>query len=300
MSPREQIAAASDPAEARNASPAADVSAQPTPPAKSKRRQLYVFLIAADLVVLFIYFFLVPKDTWESYDARLRSIASLAGSLIAYLGLSALLQRYVAKFSFIDQTAFRAIVWFVTPILWAAILPVWSVHLIIRPRQMSPMEVQISSQTAVSGAAPGQTKTASTAIYRYCEVSPSERTATSDETICAFGQLLLRPYEIKLKEAPNSTYLPAASIFVNTFIRHAFPVQLPCRLEVTPVYPNEKVSTKRLGEDQVDHGLLPGDGILWLMPGRYEYIKATAGRRHGEATLDMPCQADYVKEIPLE
>lgn len=280
---------------------------------KPRFRQFYIFLIAADVVVLFIYFFLVPKDAWENYDARLRSVGSLLVSVIAYLGLNSILQRYVTKAIILDQTWFRAIVFLITPILWLAILPVWSIHLKITPAQVEQPEVQIVSQSSDRGVA---------AISRYCELSNpgkpapdepsspvasqaqpdsnSKKPALPGETICAFGQLLLRPYEIKVKGAANSTYLPAPSIFINTFVRHPFTVQLPCRLEVFPVYPNEKIYARRQGEKEADPVILPDDGVIWLMPGRYEYIRATDGKRNGKKALDMPCRADFSQEIPFE
>jgi hypothetical protein len=214
-------------------------------------------------------------------------------SVLAYLGLNTVLQRYVTRFTFLDQIWFRAIVLFITPILWSAILPVWSVHLRIKPAQIGQPEVQVLTQSSDKSTGLG-------GVYRYCEVPKSGATAAPDETDCAFGQLLLRRYEIVLKGAPHSTNLPAPSIFVNTFIRHPFPVQLPCRLQVYPVYPKEKIYTKRLGEREEGLELLPADGVIWLMPGRYEYIRATDDKRHGQASLDMPCRADYSQEITLE
>ncbi len=294
MSPREQEVAA-NPGRGGDGNPAGPkpTSARSSHHPKSQFRQFYIFLIAADLVVLFIYLFLVPTDTWESYNGRLRSLGSLIVSILAYLGLNAVLQRYVTKFTFLDQIWFRATVLFVTPILWCAILPVWSVHLVIRPRQIVQPEVQILTQSSDKNTGQG-------GVYRYCEVPPSKTSPTSDETICAFGQLLLRHYEIVLKGAPHSTYLPAPSIFVNTFIQHPFPVQLPCRLQLYPVYPKESIYTKRLGEKEEGPEPLPHDGVIWLMPGRYEYIRATDDKRHGQGSLEMPCRADYSLEITLE
>jgi hypothetical protein len=35
--------------------------------------------------------------------------------------------------------------------------------------------------------------------------------------------------------------------------------------------------------------MLPDDGILWLMPGPYEYIRITAADRSASASRDIRC-----------
>lgn len=259
---------------------------QPNP-----RRQLYVFLIAADIVGLFVYFFLVPNDVWESQSTRLRSIGSLVGSVILYFGLKFALKKYFSESAFLDQVSFRVIAWLCTVALWLAILPIWSVRLAIRPPQPSVTEVQVLPQTPPTTSANSKDAQSNSAPgYRTCESSSQAiARAGAEETICALGGLLLRTYEIKVTNAPHATHLPAASIFARTLTRGVFRVQLPCTVEIYPIFPGEQVFTQQQGEAEKPRGLLPPDGVLWLMPGYYDQIKATDGKRTGMRSGLIDC-----------
>ncbi|HET9305345.1 MAG TPA: hypothetical protein VFO46_04895 [Candidatus Sulfotelmatobacter sp.] len=272
-------------------------------PHKTRRkfgRQFYVFLLAADVVVLFIYFFLVPNDVWESQTTRLRSIGALAGSVLSYLGLNLVFQKYVDKLSFFDEIWFRGVLWFVTPILWAAVIPLWSVQLAIRPPQTADLEVQIMGQSTADHSKPKQSEARSKADqtesdagseprYRSCEMPASSEATPAREKICVLGGLLLRSYELQVQGAPHPTYLPAASILTNALTRRAFPVQLPCRVEIVPHFTGAKVAIRRRGDAQEDQRMLPDDGILWLMPGPYDYIRITDADRSASASRDIKC-----------
>lgn len=250
-------------------------------------RELYIFLVAADVAVLFIYFFLVPTDVWESQSTRLRSIGALSGSLLSYLGLKLILQRYVREVVFLDHLWFRGMVWFVTPVLWASVLPVWTVQLAIKPPQPGQVSVAIVSQSQSRREQSVSQKSESDIRYRSCESLRAGGPA--NETDCVIGGLLLRSYEIQVEGAPRRTYLPAASVLRNTFARRAFAVQLPCRLEVVGPMAGAHVRVRRVGEEQdQDLGSLPDDGVLFLTPGPYK-IKVTQGTHSNEESFEMEC-----------
>jgi len=252
-----------------------------------RSREFYTFLLAADVLVLFIYFFLVPNDVWESQSTRLRSIGALAGSVVSYLGLKSILNRYGSGLTFMDHPWFRGMLWVATPVLWAAVLPVWTVRLAIKPVQNGQVSAAIISQNESRGDQSATGRNEPNMRYRSCESLTAG--SPSGETDCVVGGLLLRSYEIQVEGAPRRTYLPAASVLRNTFSRRAFGVQLPCKLEVVGPMAGARVSIQRIGEEKSeDLGSLPDDGILFLTPGPYK-IKVTEGMHTAEESFDMEC-----------
>jgi hypothetical protein len=258
-------------------------------------REFFIFLLAVDVIAVLIYFLLVPNDVWESLSTRWRSVASLVGSLISYLGLKAAIQRYVSDPAFLDQSWFRVILGFASPILWAAVLPVWSVELELRPPQPMLTQVQILNADKSSSSKTNESGAPSVESYRTCEVpgsdsaaNPSANQATS-ATTCKVGGLLLRSYGISVTGAPQPSYLPAFSILSNMVTGRRLRIQLPCELEIQPQVTGAMLHMKPQGGRDVDGGTLPDDGRIWLMPGHYDYVKITKDNHSAQSLWDMKC-----------
>jgi len=235
--------------------------------------QLYIFLIAVDVLIVLIYFFLVPSGVWESYDSRLRSIGALIASIGSYIGLRAIVQKYATQTVILGETWLRILIWLGTMILLGAVLPFWSVRLNFSPTTASPPEITISAKTRVL-------------------------TRARDGTYVV-GGLLLRTYDVSIDGVRDPIYLPAVSILANKLTGRSFLVQLPCALSIVPAIHGEHVYVKRNGRsEQEDLGTLNDNGILWLMPGRYDYLKITNGSRAAQEAFDMHCPQDRLEIAP--
>ncbi len=267
---------------------AAPLAPVPTSASVQKRKYLrhfVLFLLGTDLVVLFIYLLLVPSNVWEGLETRLHSIGALvksvgivAGSLIGYFGLKSSLRRYLLSLDTVfDQLSFAAMVGLGTLILWGAVLPIWKVELRFSPPQPMPPRVELLSK-------------ARPLIER--------RDNQTTETTYVLEGLLLRPYELKVEGAREPVNIPLITVLKGTMFRRFLFVQLPCTLEISPIVPEAEVWLKRVGAEKPDDwGAFPDDGRLSVVPGSYEYIRVTNGKREVRQKLVMVCPTTNI-EIP--
>lgn len=238
------------------------------PPKKS--RQLFVFLFAADLVVLFIYLLLLPTNLLIVANTRLRLLGALAVSVLAYLGVDKLLRkRFVDIATIFDSYSFRASLLFVSVIMWAAVMPVWSYRFVFTPNQITPPTIEIGGK------------------IRY-PVSMEEKTKDGD-SIYELDGLLLRNYEYKFAGLPASRFLPAISILKGTFLGRAVRLQLPCTVTL-PLITGAKVTYRGFAwQAPQEYGPLPGDGRIFLMPGHYDFVRIETGQEEGSGAVEVTC-----------
>lgn len=257
------------------------MSSSSTPRAASTLwRQFYVFLLAVDLVILFVYLLIVPENVWENMDKRLRAIGSLVAGVLTYLGLDLLLRRRLANSSALfDTWSFRGLLWFLTVILWGAVLPVWSHWLVFSPPQRTPPAIIVGEKS------------------RY--VVDTEIKTKDGESLYQLEGLLLRDYEVRVVGVREPVYLSAISILKGTFLRRPIRVQLPCAL-VLPIVRGALVKYRRFAwEEEEEYGPLPDDGKVFLMPGHYDYVKLETREEEGSNALDMECPQTEL-QITLE
>lgn len=256
---------------------------QPRPEAKAIRGKwhgVFVFLLAADAVVLFIYLLLLPKDNWESLDGRLKAIGALAASIITYFGLKTVLEKRAANaWELIDSTAFRAVLLFITLILWPSILPVWSYRVVFSPPQAFPPTMKVGGK------------------LRHLAYM-AQKKQEGEPRMAELDGLLLRSYELEVTGSKEPYFLPAISILKGTFLHRPIEVQLPCVVEL-PIVPGATVFYRRYGSEakdgkevkDVEYGALPDDGKIFLMPGHYDYVRIETRAEKGSAALEVKCSA---------
>ncbi len=239
--------------------------------ARDKWHGVFVFLLAADAVVLLIYLLLLPNNSWELADGRLRGIGSLVTSVLAYLGLNHWLERRSANAAeLIGSSSFRAILLFVTLILWSAVLPVWSYQFVFNPPQTSPPAIEIGGRSRQL-------------MYIAKQTRQGERIAQLDG-------LLLRNYDYKVAGSREENFLPALSIIKGTFLTRPIEVKLPCTVEL-PLLPDAAtVFYRRYPWDREEiYGSLPGDGKIFLMEGHYDYVRVETKTEIGSSALEVKC-----------
>jgi hypothetical protein len=263
---------------------------EPRPEAKAIRGKwhgVFVFLLAADVVVLFIYLLLLPKDNWESLDGRLKAIGALAASIITYLGLKTVLEKRAANaWELIDSTAFRGVLLFITLILWPSILPVWSYPVVFSPPQASPPEMKIGGK-----------------VRRAPYMAQKKQQEGEPRTVELDG-LLLRNYDLEVEGSKETYFLPAISILKGTLLHRPIEVQLPCTVQL-PIVPGATVFYRRYGAEvkdvkeakdgkevkDINYGPLSDDGKIFLMPGHYDYVRIETTAQAGSAALEVRCSA---------
>jgi len=240
-------------------------------------RHVVLFLIGADVVALFIYLLLVPTDAWEGIETRLqsmgtlvKSLGSVASSVIAYFGLKRSLRTYLLSAATIfDEMYFALLVGMATVVVWAAVLPLWKVELRFYPPQPMPPRVELGEK-------------ARTLI--------ETRSNHSQESSYVLEGLLLRSYDLQIEGAREALNLPLITVLKGSLFSRAVIVQLPCTLEVSPIVPHAEVYLLRVGQKQEEKwGLFPDDGKLKVMPGSYQYIRVTDGKQDVRTSLTMEC-----------
>jgi len=237
---------------------------------RHKWRGVFVFLLAADAIVLLIYLLLLPKDRWEQLDVRWRAIGQVAASVGTYFGLNKMLQaRSAAVWDLIDSSAFRAVLLFITLILWPAILPIWHYELVFEPPPHSPPVMTIGGESM---------------RLHYSGKTKDGRPIAKREG------LLLRSYDFRVEGSQERYSLPAISVLKGTFLNRPEQVDLPCTVQL-PIVPDvAKVSYRRYSwESSVDYGDLPGDGKVFLMQGHYDYVRVETTTDVGSAPVEVNC-----------
>ncbi len=245
-------------------------------------RQVFVFLLAADLIVLLIYLLALPSQQWGALDARVKAIASLVASGLAYFGLDRLLKKRAGNYAAVlDSYWFRTLLVLATPVLWLGTLPVWSPRFVFSPPQANPPDIAFAGK-------PRQW------------VNTDKRTSTG-EPIYQVDGLLLRNYEYTVATGrQTSYYLPLISILKGTFFHGPVIIQLPCAVQL-PYISGAKVKYRRFqGEADVEYGDLPGDGKIYLMPGHYDYIRIETSDTAGSSSLDLKCPSSESLGIEMK
>jgi hypothetical protein len=238
---------------------------------RSAPRQIFLLLLAADVIVLIIYLLVLPSGQWESLDTRVRAIASLIASGLAYFGLDRLMRKGASHYGVVlDYMWFRALLVLVTPFLWLGILPVWSSRFVFSPTQANPPDIIFAGKSRQW-------------------VNTDKRTL-KNEPIYQVDGLLLRNYEyIVSTSRQTSYYLPLISILKGAFFHQPIIIQLPCAVQL-PYVSGAKVTYRKFqGDKEIDYGDLPGDGNIYLLPGHYDYVRVETADRWGSSSLDAKC-----------
>jgi hypothetical protein len=245
-------------------------------------RQLFVFLIAADVIVLLIYLLVLPSGEWERVDSRVRAIASLVASGLAYFGLDRLLKKRVGDYdAVLGSPWFQALLVLVTPVLWLGTLPVWSPRFVFSPPQANPPDIVFAGKSRQW-------------------VNTDKRTSAGDPIFQVDG-LLLRSYEYTVATGrQTSYYLPLISILKGIFFHGPVIIQLPCSVQL-PYISNAKVKYRKFQGDKIeDYGSLPGNGKIYLMPGHYDYIGIETNDEEGSSSLDLKCPSSESLAIDMK
>jgi hypothetical protein len=237
---------------------------------RSASRQIFLFLFAADIIVLIIYLLVLPSGDWESVDSRVRAIGSLVASGLAYFGLDRLMRKRASNYAVVlDSYWFRALLLVATPFLWLGTLPVWSSRFVFNPPQANPPGIIFAGKSRQW-------------------VTTDQQTSVG-EPVYQIDGLLLRNYEYKLAAGQTSYYLPLIGILKGTFFRQPIIIQLPCAVQL-PYVSGAKVRFRRFqGDPVLEYGDLPGDGKIYLPPGHYDYIGLETSLREGSSSLDAKC-----------
>jgi hypothetical protein len=234
-------------------------------------RQFFLFLLAADIIALLIHFIFLPNGEWESLNSRIRALASLIASGLAYFGLDRLLTKSASEYAAIlDSSWFRALLVLATTVLWLGILPVWSSRFVFSPPQANPPDILFAGKSR--------------------QWVNTDRKTSMDEPIYQVDGLLLRNYEYVVATSRQTTYyLPLISILKGAVFHEPIIIQLPCTVQL-PIVSGAKVKYRRFqGDTEQDYGDLPGDGKIYLLPGHYDYIKLETPERVGSSSLDSKC-----------
>jgi hypothetical protein len=236
-------------------------------------RQVFVFLLAADITVLLIYLLVLPSGQWESVDSRVKAIGSLVASGLAYFGLDQIFKKRADDYAaFMDSAWFRSFLVLVTPVLWLGTLPVWSPRFVFSPPQANPPDIFFAGKSRQW-------------------INTDKHTSTG-EPIYQVDGLLLRSYEYTVATSQQTSYyLPLISILKGTFFHGPVIIQLPCAVQLPyNAGANAKVKYRRFqGDKDVNYGPLPGDSKIYLMPGHYDYIGIETSDEEGSSSLDLKC-----------
>lgn len=245
-------------------------------------RQVFVLLLAVDVVVFLIFLLALPADQFTTFGARSKAIGALVASVLAYFGIDQLIKRKGGDFSAVfDSLWFRGLLVFATPLLWFGILPVWSAAFVFNPPQSNPPDITFDGKDRQW-------------VY-------SSRRTSANQPIYEVDGLLLRNYGYVIKGPKQATYfMPAISILKGSIFHRPVVVSLPCAVKLAH-HNGAQVKYRRYEKDKEEtYGSLPSNNTIYLMPGHYDYITLETPDRAGSTSLEVNCDSKEEVQIDLK